>query len=306
MKNRVKNYYGRKITSLEGLLENIETTQKQLLSNDDLRISEQILASYKNDIGINAQRLLIFKRHYIDPKTFNITQPPIDYFFNILQDIIIVNREVATDNAPQHIRHYAGLLELIFIVSIRDIAGFTRDFTDEQMKYREDFFNKRNGLPKDNKFRRAFVESYIDEEVYNRFYGEKEEEARRYDTEEEGELYTPEGAKEWDKHFNDLCDEYGEGGYKRHFTDEDYKALERPPRKGRDALLLCHYPIGYNRAYQNIELKEIAQRHGVNEALINKVIQIVEKDLGDRLPQIEKELEELERAEQGEGATPTS
>jgi len=211
MKNRVKNYFGRKITSLDGLLENIEATQKQLLDTDDLKISEQILKSYKHDIGVNAQRLFIFKRHYIDPKTFTIKNPPLDYFFEILQDIIIVNEEIATENAPQNIRHYAGMLELIFILFIRDIAGFTRGFTDEQMKYREDFFNKRNDLPKNNKFRRLFVETYIDEEVYNRFYLEKDKEER--------ELYTPKGAKEGDKHFNDLCDEYGEPEYKRIYDD---------------------------------------------------------------------------------------
>jgi len=87
------------------------------------------------------------------------------------------------------------------------------------MKYREDFFTRRDELPKDNVFRRAFVETYIDEEVYTRFYEEKEREAGRFDTDEEGENYTPEGARKWDAHYNALCDEYGETGYKRLYDD---------------------------------------------------------------------------------------
>jgi len=91
------------------------------------------------------------------------------------------------------------------------------------MKYREDFFKGIKTLPKDNVFRRTFVETYIDEEVFDRFYLEKEKEAGRYETDDEGENYTPEKALEWDAYFNDLCKEYGETEYKRIYSDpKDY------------------------------------------------------------------------------------
>lgn len=192
-----------------------------------------------------------------------------------------------------------GLDYLTVIKDRLDFGGFDffydniDKYSDEDFKAIEETFKRRGELPKDNAYRKNFVTQYIDNEVYKRFYSDNNE-----------LLYTAQKGKEWDAHYNDLCDEYDEDGYKRHFTDEDYKDLERPPRKGRDALLLCHYPLCYNRAKSNIELKETAKRHGVDEALINKVIQIVDSSLEDRLPQIEKEIDELERLEAGD--TPTS
>ena len=190
-----------------------------------------------------------------------------------------------------------GLDYLTVIKDRLDFGGFDLfydeigNYKDAELKQMEETFKRRGDLPKDNAYRRNFVKQYIDNEVYNRFYSDANEVE-----------YTAQKGKEWDKHYNDLCDEYGESEYKRHFTDEDYKAIERPRRKGRDALLLCHYPLCYNRARQNIELEETAKRHGIDEALINNVIRIVDNEYAERLPQIEKKLEELERA----GDTPTS
>lgn len=182
-----------------------------------------------------------------------------------------------------------------------DFGGFdlsyeeAGQYSDDKIKKMEETFKRRGELPKDNAYRRNFVRQYIDNEVYKRFYSDANEVE-----------YTAEKGKEWDAHYNDLCDEYGESELKRHFTDEDYKDIERPHKKDKDALLLCHYPLSYNGAEQAIELKETAKRHGIDEALINNVIQIVEKSLEWRLPLIDKEIEELERAEQDGGDTPTS
>jgi len=284
------------ITALKGLMPSLIRLKDELLKVD----TPVYLAGHISE-AIGGLPLDFYFHRYHEKKTDEKTL--------IAESLIIGNMllDFALEIADDEIRAFSlhSLLNGLDYLTINkdrlDFGGFdysyeeAGEYSDEELKQAEETFKKRAELPKDNAYRKNFVRQYIDNDVYNRFYSDANELP-----------YTAQKGKEWDKHYNDLCDEYGEGGYKRHFTDEDYKALERPPRKGRDALLLCHYPIGYNRAYQNIELKEIAQRHGVNEALINKVIQIVEKDLGDRLPQIEKELEELERAEQGEGATPTS
>lgn len=114
------------------------------------------------------------------------------------------------------------LILVLMLIDARDAVANTRGFDEEQMQYGKSLFDRRDELPKDNVFRRAIVEAFIDEEVYNRFYIEREKGEGRYNTDKEGGEYTPEGAREWDEHFNALCEEYGEKQYKRNFDDAHY------------------------------------------------------------------------------------
>ena len=76
-------------------------------------------------------------------------------------------------------------------------------------------FEDRGNLPKGDAYRKAIVTAYLDGEVYDRFFPESESEA-----------YTPARAREWDEKYNLLCDESGEAGYKRNFSDEHYTGFE--------------------------------------------------------------------------------
>lgn len=143
-----------------------------------------------------------------------------------------------------------------------DEAG---NYTEKERKEAEATFKRRNELPKDNPYRQDFVTQYIDDEVYNRFYNGK-------DTVK----YTAELGKEWDKHFNALCDEYKEPEYKRNFSDAHYKRLEKDILTGevKDDFLLCHYPLSPNDETQDAELQETARRYGIEPSLINKALRL--------------------------------
>lgn len=219
MKNRVKNY-GRNYSSLDDLLKDIQTRQEHLLDNAYPFDEAKALCSRESDERIpDALKLMSFKKHYIDNhRSILETRPPLDKLFEVLQAL-----DRLVNSKPDDTFHlvFKILYELQFEAELVELGNGTRNFSDEQMSYREELFNRRNELPKENTARRIFVECYIDEEVFNRFYLEKEKKAKRYETEDEGENFTPEGAKEWDAHFNDLCKEYDEETYKRKYTSPE-------------------------------------------------------------------------------------
>lgn len=124
-------------------------------------------------------------------------------------------------------------------------------YTDKDLKEMEDTFKRRDELPKDNAYRRDFVNQYIDSEVCNRFYSDD------YTLK-----YTPELGKAWDEHFNELCEEYNESEYKRNYTEKDYKAVRCD--------LLCHYPVSWSRAGQKKDALHYAQKHGIDTAIIDR------------------------------------
>ena len=111
----------------------------------------------------------------------------------------------------------------------KEFKGFDFDYerADEYSKKDLDeierTFKRRNELPKDSLYRKEFVITYLDNQVYIRFF--KDPDIK----------YTPEAGKEWDRHFNDLCEQYGEEHYKRSYSDEDYNSIKNE--------LLCQYPI---------------------------------------------------------------
>lgn len=181
---------------LDALLQQIKDTQKPLFDEDELKL-EQGLTGRLTDTGHFIFKALMYQKKTNRRPTY-IALTPLDEYIPMLRDF---DSELFSQDTAPEIR----ALSYIFIVDVLCIAGRTQEFTDKQMRYREDLFNRRGELPKDNIFRRAFVEHYIDEEVYTRFYSEKKED----------ETYTPEGAKQWDALFNQLCEEYNEAEYKR-------------------------------------------------------------------------------------------
>lgn len=227
MKNRVKTY-GRDFSSLDDLLKDIQERQNTLLDNHDLILSE-LQGKPLTEDGADIVKIFTFMRYYIEHnKGIAKTLPPLDYLFEVLKiaDRLSKKTPEDRDNAfrkanPKLTPFLDMLFANIFTAEMGDFGGGTRGFSDEQMKYREDLFNRRNDLPKHNLYRRIFIEQYIDEEAYNRFYLDKEKEAGRYETEDEGENYTPEGARQWDDHFNALCKEYGEEDYIRNYSSPD-------------------------------------------------------------------------------------
>jgi hypothetical protein len=88
--------------------------------------------------------------------------------------------------------------------------------SDAELRRKFDaLFENRKTLPSDTVsnrlYRKFLVSAHIDDEVFTRFFSEADK-----------ELYTPARAKEWDEHFNALCEEYGETQYRRDFDDAHY------------------------------------------------------------------------------------
>ena len=258
MRNRVKKYYGRNLKSIDDLLKDIEGRQEALLDNHDLLLSE-LQGKTLNERGADTLKLLTFMRHYITKdKSIIKDLPPLNNLIETLQALDRLQKtppekDIIAERDPKLARFLDTLLENIFKAEIAELGGATRGFLDEQMSYREEFFNRRNELPKGNACRRIFIEQYIDEEVFNRFYLEKEKEAGRYETENEGEAYTPEGAKQWDEYFNQLCDEYGEPEYKRIYDDptEYYPTVTQ-----KDKLYSMNYVNWANGIMKELETLE--------------------------------------------------
>lgn len=220
MKNRLKT------KEFSELMSKIKDKEKELFDRaDHFRIDTFGLTSeYYTDGKTGASPLSEKQETCLEMMTWNRHKRPIKdklpdidglfYFCKLASPYLTGEKEL---EAP------IKLLFQSFKLDLFEAIGNTRGFSDEQMKYGKELFDRRNELPKENIFRKTIVTAYIDEEVYNRFYLEREKEAGRYETKEEGGEYTPEGAKEWDGHFNTLCDEYGEGEYKRFFDDAHYR-----------------------------------------------------------------------------------
>jgi hypothetical protein len=215
MKGRKKN--------IDEIIENARQEIEPLFNANELDLMAGLYNDLKEGGDVILKALMYAKQTRRKPLC-NV-MPSLDDYLTMLKDIDKAIGAITDTDAVKSFR----CLKYVFCLDVMSLGGGTREFSDEQTSYREDFFNRRNDLPKDNIFRRAFVETYIDEEVYNRFYVEKEKEAGRYETEDEGEAYTPEGAKQWDKYFNDLCDEHNEPEYKRIYTDptEFYPTLTK-------------------------------------------------------------------------------
>ena len=228
MKNRLDNSTGRrKIENLDELLKDITSKQESILDDEDMKISEHFnlpISSDKSDAINDFQTIGVFKRHYLPMIK---KRPTVDKVIALVTALDGLSEALKKDNAHQDLSAHLDILKAGLVLEMYEIAGGTRGFTDEQMAYREDLFNGLKALKTGDIFRRAYIETYIDEEVYNRFYLEKEKEAGRFDTENEGEKYTPAGAREWDGYYNALCQEYDTIEYRRDYTspEEYYKDL---------------------------------------------------------------------------------
>ena len=117
----------------------------------------------------------------------------------------------------------------------------------------------RSATVSDRLYRKFLISAYIDERVFDRFFSEAGE-----------ERYTPARAKEWDTRFNELCDEYGETGYKRNFSDEHYQDYE--PSKYCPEL--CYYSTHLNgedfNAYDQEETRLLAEHLGLGEDILKR------------------------------------
>lgn len=146
------------------------------------------------------------------------------------------------------------------------------EYSKEQLKEMNETFKRRNELPQDNLYRRGFVRQYIDNAVYDRFYLDKNDLKA-----------TAEKCREWDGHYNALCEEYGEQEYKRNFNDAYYKQFD-----GKDDLLLCHYPISYALDQERAEnTQAYVRRYGVNQELIDKAEKLEAKHFELIKPELE-------------------
>lgn len=127
----------------------------------------------------------------------------------------------------------------------------------------ESVFENRKGLPQatlsETLYRKFLVSAFIDEQVFKRYFHEIE-----------NEVYTPARAKEWDARFNELCDAYGEAGYKRNFSDEFYQ--KHTPSKYCPEL--CFYSTHLNgedfQAYAQEEVLLLADRLGLGRGIVKQ------------------------------------
>ncbi len=154
------------------------------------------------------------------------------------------------------------------------------EYAEKELKAMEETFGRRNKITK-NLYRRDFVTQYIDSEVCDRFFSNDYEQP-----------YTPEKGREWDKHFNDLCDEYGEADYKRTRPDAFYQTV----REG----LLCHFPITYEagKIEERDNLLEVAELYGVGSDIIDRASALLEKHILTK-EEIKEALQKIETINEG-------
>lgn len=222
------------IQKFDELLQETKQRQMMLLRDDStitwLQNMGELKEEYKDagdGIKVDSEKFLIFGQHY-PMGIFGDVIPPLDTLLDFLSLLPRILKAIER-YAPPEVKACQKILIFFFLYQMCDVAGWTIGTSENQKKYREDFFNRRNELPKNNIFRKIFVEGYIDKEVFgrfsqeicSRFYLEKEKETGQSNA---GGLayaptYTPEGAKDWDERFNRLCDEYGEAQYKRIYDD---------------------------------------------------------------------------------------
>jgi len=225
--------------NLDQLLEDIKQGQKKLLSNDDMAISTlQSPDNLKEEFNVLGDefrvdyiKFMIFERHYPDSLK---DLAPLEKLFDVLTSVQRMSRALERHELPE-IKKFVkfSTLRLAFRLRIIVMVYMAKGYGENWKKYMEDFFGRRNELPKDNVFRKIFVEEYIDDAVHTRFW--KEIYARfSLEKTKESELfkargllytptYTPDGAKDWDARFNRLCDEYNEEQYKKVYNDpKDY------------------------------------------------------------------------------------
>jgi hypothetical protein len=200
----------------EKMLRTIQQKQDALL--DHINLDDKI-AHFQTSVNQGNKpdyiKVLIFAKHYLyqSDKMLIETRPPVKYLFEVLESVQrIVTPEPADSAEDLAFKQFEICFYEAFLFALGEVCG---DYTDEEMSYREEVFTQRNALPKSNVFRKVFVEAYLDEEVYFRHYSERKTETEGEDA---GEKYTPEGAKEWDCYFNDLCLEYGEEEYQRTYS----------------------------------------------------------------------------------------
>ena len=154
--------------NIDRLLESIKQSNKALLRNTDLGISQlqgidklKDKYRYLDDIDmlpIDSARLEIFMRHYDLGKVL----PPLDTLFDVL---VSAQRmaPVLEECAPEA-RMGMKLYTLLLVFWVRIMANYDGD--GEEARYRQAFYDKIDELPKDNLFRKVFVEAYNHDNAY--------------------------------------------------------------------------------------------------------------------------------------------
>lgn len=207
---------------IENIISGIERKNNRLMDERRHHLDSLITRLIESPQA-DLTEIIMFGKRYPEPIE---DLPPINALISVIHALQAVLEDKET---PVIVK---DMFSVIYGITASEIGGKTRDFTEKQMNWRESLFVRRDDLPRESIFRRNFVEAYIDEEVYNRFYLNKAKEAGTYGTEEEEESYSPEKAKEWDNYFNQLCREYGEEQYIRAYNspEEYYKAVKPTDR----------------------------------------------------------------------------
>jgi len=204
---------------IDQILKDLAEQDTRILESEEIKFYPKMERWHTED-GNKIVRALHFSNRYGKFIPLHKSKPPIDYLMETLTGFDEVCKKIESSPEEDEITVNSFFcVKCIFVCYVLDLAGGTRDFTDEERAYREEAYKAIKDLPKDNIFRKVFIETYLDEEVYIRFYEDKEKEAGRYDTDEEGENYTPEEAREWDAYYNQICEETDEAEYKRVYDD---------------------------------------------------------------------------------------
>ena len=150
---------------IDKLLENIEQSNKQLLSTSDLGISElQGVPRLKDEckcLGdmflVDLTRLTVFNRHNSDPLD---DLPPLDILFGIL-----ISVERLEKCSPPEINLYIKSAVLCLVYMMRFIGG-CEESDGELARYKQDFYERIHELPEGNPFRTIFVRAYNNDNTY--------------------------------------------------------------------------------------------------------------------------------------------
>ena len=158
-------------SDIDNLLENIEQGIEELLSSKDLGISElQAVPRLKDEckhLGdmflLDSTRLTVFNRRY--PKAA-IDMPPLDTLFEVLKSVQRLER-----CSPPEIRLNIKLSVLRLLYSMR-FLGSRRPSDGKWARYQQAFSERINELPKDNIFRKSFVDNTYGAEIEKRLISE--------------------------------------------------------------------------------------------------------------------------------------
>ena len=151
--------------NIDKLLENIGRGNRELLSCNDLRISElqgvprlKDECKYLGDMFlVDSTRLTVFNRHYGDPLD---DLPALDTLLGIL-----ISVERLEKCAPPELRLYIKSAVLCLVYMMRVIGGCD-DSGGARSRYKQALYDRIDELPGDNIFGKVFLKAYNNDNAY--------------------------------------------------------------------------------------------------------------------------------------------